>query len=687
MTQEPGRRVELVLWRLDDGTAGIRWSDEDERGRVLGVDLAPRTRPSLQEMQERGIRVVVTISTKVTKQDRLTISQYLGGVDVVLENDAAAAMSQAGGRAILVSADRVRRVEAVQAGMDAAPCLEIAALGALGGSVQFCRLLGGRDAMEGLRRAVYYHVEHSADGSSEALAALTSEELARAERAGLRIVRLDLNLAVEDPVFVQFPDEDRDAWDSIAKLKTLYRERGRALVALSDESSNDSLPVHGAHGHFVHLIPLTFGPQLPADARASFRTAGAMLAKFRNLKLHVKRIDRFPFDVLFATCDGTAASFQGDIDRYSGVAPLDASGSVASRHILHADNARVVDALLSELRAIGYCAYRHAFVHGGRTLYNVIADLPGKGYLVIDPDILERIRKILIRWPLPDPPDPWRSRILKVVGARWLARHGLDRLAPLQLRLRIESLCGLVPWYPWWRCLLAGPGADLVLVGCHLDSTAASTGGYNPISDPAPGADDDASGIAATLAAARQLWGHRGKLRHTIRFCFFNAEEQGMIGSGAYASMLSAWNAPVKAVICADMVGYNSNADRLFEVHAGYTDPAVRDQSVPIANVVAAWANSLGALMPAQIYSGTVAASGADRTIYDGAINRSDHASFHRNGFPAVVVSEDFFANTVSEPLADPNPQYHRAGDTVIDAAYGSDIACAIVHAARELAS
>lgn len=160
-----------------------------------------------------------------------------------------------------------------------------------------------------------------------------------------------------------------------------------------------------------------------------------------------------------------------------------------------------------------------------------------------------------------------------------------------------------------------------------------------------------------------------------------------MVGSDAYTSMLAAANAPVKAVICADMVAFNSNADRIFEVHAGYTDPIIRDQSVPTANVIAAWASSLGALMPAQIYSGTIASSGADRTIYDGAINRSDHASFHRHGFPAVVVSEDFFANTISEPLADPNPNYHRSGDTVIDPAYGSDIACAIVHATRELAS
>ncbi|HEX8736437.1 MAG TPA: M28 family peptidase, partial [Pyrinomonadaceae bacterium] len=50
------------------------------------------------------------------------------------------------------------------------------------------------------------------------------------------------------------------------------------------------------------------------------------------------------------------------------------------------------------------------------------------------------------------------------------------------------------------------PGTDaksLILVTAHLDSTAASSGGtYNPETDPAPGADDDASGVAAILAMA-----------------------------------------------------------------------------------------------------------------------------------------------------------------------------------------
>ena len=91
--------------------------------------------------------------------------------------------------------------------------------------------------------------------------------------------------------------------------------------------------------------------------------------------------------------------------------------------------------------------------------------------------------------------------------------------------------------------------------------------------------------------------------------------------------------------------------------------------------------------MLSQIYKGTIGASGADREIYDPAINRSDHGSFHQQGWPAVVVSEDFFVNLSDEPTADANPHYHLPSDTDINAQYGADISCVIARAVVELAS
>lgn len=98
-------------------------------------------------------------------------------------------------------------------------------------------------------------------------------------------------------------------------------------------------------------------------------------------KVVVEVVDRLPVleaKVLLPACPATASSFQADIDRLSGVAPLDAAGTIASRHTGHSDNARVVDALIAELRAIGYCPWREPLSWYGQTRYNVIADLPGQ---------------------------------------------------------------------------------------------------------------------------------------------------------------------------------------------------------------------------------------------------------------------------------------------------------------------
>ncbi|MFN5997553.1 MAG: M28 family metallopeptidase, partial [Paracoccaceae bacterium] len=263
-----------------------------------------------------------------------------------------------------------------------------------------------------------------------------------------------------------------------------------------------------------------------------------------------------------------------------------------------------------------------------------------------------------------------------------------DDLPDVTIRAEIERVLKLQPWFAWWkgRCPLPGFGAGLVIVGAHMDSTAGFEPGYSAPTSPAPGRDDNGSGLAGVLSLARHFRAYAGRLTHTVRFCFFNAEESGLVGSKAYAASLKAARAPVRSVICMDMIGYNSDANRIFELHAGYTDPAIRDLSVPLADRVATAAAQLGRLAPAQIYKGTSTFGGPDRNVYDGAINRSDHAAFHQQGWGAVLASEDFFANLPSEPAPDGNPNYHRAADQTTDPAYAHDIVCAVARAVTQLA-
>jgi len=83
------------------------------------------------------------------------------------------------------------------------------------------------------------------------------------------------------------------------------------------------------------------------------------------------------------------------------------------------------------------------------------------------------------------------------------------------------------------------------------------------------------------LAGHDVLWSREGRLLLAL------GAQTRLVGSRAYAASLKARDAQIAAVVCCAMIGFNADNLRTFEVHAGYTDPAVRDLSVPLAQVVA----------------------------------------------------------------------------------------------------
>jgi bacterial leucyl aminopeptidase len=220
---------------------------------------------------------------------------------------------------------------------------------------------------------------------------------------------------------------------------------------------------------------------------------------------------------------------------------------------------------------------------------------------------------------------------------------------------------------------LRGSGSEeIVLVTAHLDSTATSShtpGDYHPDRDPAPGADDDASGVAAVLVIAdvlKQLAVIKPPKR-TIRFVLFNAEEHGLVGSKAYARTQAALAAPIIGVYQMDMIGYNVAPPRSFEVHVGYVPSAdVQSRSLVLAERIKRLIPNVSSnLELPQIYIQS-----------DPAAGRSDHASFHERGYAACVTSEDFFIGPEpGSPAAEANPNYHKDRDTFVDFDYAADIA------------
>lgn len=227
---------------------------------------------------------------------------------------------------------------------------------------------------------------------------------------------------------------------------------------------------------------------------------------------------------------------------------------------------------------------------------------------------------------------------------------------------------------------LAGLSPELVLITAHLDSTAAFSIPYDPVHDPAPGMDDDASGMAAVLSIAERfvIMSERERLVRTIRFVLFNAEEHGLVGSKAYARQQKLLDAPIVAVFQMDMVGYNKLPPRSWEIHAGYSASTdVERRSLQLAATLKSLAGQISpGLEQPQIYSSST--SGGDP-----AEGRSDHAPFQSCGYAACVASEDFFAGPDPQsPHSEENPNYHKKEDAFIDGDFAADIARVLAAAA-----
>jgi extracellular elastinolytic metalloproteinase len=223
---------------------------------------------------------------------------------------------------------------------------------------------------------------------------------------------------------------------------------------------------------------------------------------------------------------------------------------------------------------------------------------------------------------------------------------------------------------------IAGQSPELILVTAHLDSTAANSQPYDETTDKAPGADDDASGIAAVLTVAEVIAGLTGSAspQRTIRFVLFNAEEEGLVGSRVYARLQRVRQASIAGVFQMDMVGFNRERPRSWELHVGCrTAPDVEAASLPLAHAL----QRLTAEVSPELAAPQIYRSGPG--IDDPADGRSDHSSFHSFGYPALCASEDFFAGPDPDsPAPEANPHYHQRDDDFIDPAYAADIARAI---------
>lgn len=151
----------------------------------------------------------------------------------------------------------------------------------------------------------------------------------------------------------------------------------------------------------------------------------------------------------------------------------------------------------------------------------------------------------------------------------------------------------------------------------------------------APGADDNASGTAAVLEAARILTQYLSK--YTIIYALWDEEEQGLVGAYYYAQQASVAGDSILGVLNMDMIAWDSNSDYIADVHTRPIESSLYLKDKIIET------NSLYGL-------------GLNIDVKNPGSTYSDHAAFWNYNFGAILLIEDG---------TDFNNYYHTTSDLV----------------------
>ncbi|KAF8525591.1 Zn-dependent exopeptidase [Hysterangium stoloniferum] len=166
-----------------------------------------------------------------------------------------------------------------------------------------------------------------------------------------------------------------------------------------------------------------------------------------------------------------------------------------------------------------------------------------------------------------------------------------------------------------------------IILSGHYDSR----GSFG--STRAPGGNDDGSGVLSILGIARTIKNKGIKFHTNVELVAFAGEEQGLVGSRAYAKELREADANVTLMIQADMIAYHKPGE---PAQLGLPD---RIGTAEVAQLVA----NVSALYSPELSVGLTSAC------------CSDHQSFHEQGYAATQVFER--AGAIADPM------YHNSRD------------------------
>src|SRR5512132_3735457 len=188
----------------------------------------------------------------------------------------------------------------------------------------------------------------------------------------------------------------------------------------------------------------------------------------------------------------------------------------------------------------------------------------------------------------------------------------------------------------------------IIIIGAHYDSVFGS-----------PGANDNGTGMAATLALARRF--ASAKPKHTLRFVAFVNEEppyflSGEMGSLVYARRCKERGDKITAMISLETIGYFSDAPH----SQTYPSPGLGLFYPKVGNFIGFVSNVESRALLRRVITlfrkhAKIPSEGASLPAFIPGVSWSDQWSFWQYGYPAIMVTD-------TAPFR--YPYYHSSNDT-----------------------
>lgn len=200
----------------------------------------------------------------------------------------------------------------------------------------------------------------------------------------------------------------------------------------------------------------------------------------------------------------------------------------------------------------------------------------------------------------------------------------------------------------------------IYVISGHLDSrrTIVTDG----VGD-APGADDDASGVAVIMEAARVMATHAPK--STLVFTAVDGEEQGLFGSTNQANLFKAAGADIEGMFSNDIVGASAAENGVKDAHRlrlfSEGVPTLDTAGAANLRVLIGGENDGISRQLSRFVKSVAENDETDMTIWlmfrrDRYLRASDHVSYQRNGYAAARFTEpnETFAHEHQDVRVDP---------------------------------